>query len=333
MLSRARNTGRLARRAISTAVVSAAVGAVTIAPVGVAPAHADAVYIPWSTVLPGWTDEYIPTSDNDCVAGRDNCLKQTLKELSRTFEDAAESCSHNAVFALAYLRITQTYGWSRDVPGYYQDVPFANHQDAVFARYYTDAYWNWRRGNRSAVPAAWLVAFDAAQDRRVSGTGDLLLGMNAHIMRDLPFVLAAVGLVAPDGSSRKPDYDKVEDFLARSTEPMLAEMAQRLDPVIDDANDPLGISYTALFQAISGMREYAWRNAEALVSAPTPEAREVVAANIESTSTAYAQSIRLLQAYTPPFTSTTARDTYCAAHHGDAAPMAYPFGTPQPYGY
>ena len=117
------------------------------------------LYVPWSSALPGWTEEFVPTSENDCVAGRDSCLRTTLKELGRVFEETARSCSHNAVFSLAYLRITQTYGWSRDLPGYYQDVPFANHQDAVFARYYTDAYTQLARRRprrRAAVLAAGL---------------------------------------------------------------------------------------------------------------------------------------------------------------------------------
>jgi len=39
-------------------------------------AHADGAlpYVPWSSYLAGWTDEYVPTSENDCVAGRSYCL-------------------------------------------------------------------------------------------------------------------------------------------------------------------------------------------------------------------------------------------------------------------
>ena len=197
----------------------------------------------------------MPTSENDCVAGRDTCLKATLKELARIADDTAESCSHDAVFARAYLRMTQTYGWSRDIPGYYEDVPFANHQDAVFAKYYTDAYYAYRSGDRASVPEAWRIAFDASRDKRVSASGSLLLGMNAHINRDLPFVLAGVGLVAPDGSSRKPDYVAVEQWLYTATEPLLAEIATRFDPTADDADDPFGLSNLALFQIVSGWRE------------------------------------------------------------------------------
>ncbi len=293
---------------------------------------ATAPYTPWSSYLPGWTDEFIPTSDNECVSGHPNCVKQTLKELARIFDENAQSCHHNAVFAHAYLRITQAYAWSRDLPGYYEDVPFANHQDAVFAKYYTDAYTNWSAGRRSEVPKSWLTAFDAAQQRRVTGIGDLLLGMNAHINRDLPFVLASVGLVAPDGSSRKPDYVKVEHFLNLASEAMLAEAAARFDPGIDDANVGEGAAYYAVFQFISAARENAWRNAELLVSAPTEAARALVAAKIESDANLAAQGILAAQSYLPLISSTVPRDNYCAAHRSDAAPMPYPFGTPAPYG-
>src|SRR5689334_24050559 len=89
-----------------------------------APAHADLLpYVPWSSYLSGWTDQYVPTSDNDCVAGRPSCLKATLKEQSRIADDTASRCDHNAVFARAYVRMTQLYGYTRDIPGYYQDVP------------------------------------------------------------------------------------------------------------------------------------------------------------------------------------------------------------------
>jgi hypothetical protein len=289
--------------------------------------------VAWSAHLAGWTDEFVPTSENDCVAGRDTCLKATLKELARVADSTAKTCSHDAIFSRAYLRMTQTYGWSRDIPGYYEDVPFANHQDAVFAKYYTDAYYAYRSGDRASVPQAWRIAFDASRDKRVTGSGSLLLSMNAHINRDLPFVLAGVGLVAPDGSSRKPDYDAVEKWLYTATEPLLAEIGQRFDPTADDGDDPSGLSDLALFQMVSGWREGAWRNAEALVSASTPQARALVAASIEAEAAAAAKTLLETQSYTPPLTSSEARDLWCAEHHGDAPPLPYDFGPAEPYGY
>jgi hypothetical protein len=323
LLRRARWAGGILTGALVTALLAGSPTASASTPTNVA----------WSSYLAGWTEEYVPTSENDCVAGRDSCLKATLKELARIADDTAKSCSHDAVFSRAYLRMTQTYGWSRDIPGYYEDVPFANHQDAVFAKYYTDAYYAYRSGDRAAVPQAWRIAFDASRDKRVSGTGSLLLGMNAHIVRDLPFVLAGVGLVAPDGSSRKPDFDAVERWLYTATKPLLAEFATRFDPTADDGDDSGGISNLTLFQIVSAQREAAWRNAEALVSAPTPEARAKVAASIEAESVTAAKTLLATYSYAPPLTSSGPRDQYCEAHHDDAPPLPYDFGTAEPYGY
>jgi hypothetical protein len=322
-LRRARWTGGVLAGALVVALAAAVPNASASTQTNVA----------WSSYLAGWTDDYVPTSSNDCVAGRDNCLKATLKELARIADDTAKSCSHDAIFARAYVRMTQTYGWSRDLPDYYEDVPFANHQDAVFAKKFTDAYYAYQSGDRASVPRAWLTAFDASRDKRVSATGSLLLGMNAHINRDLPFVLATVGLVAPDGSSRKPDFDAVERWLYTATEPLLAEVAARFDSTADDATDPYGLSDLTLFQLVSGWRENAWRNAEALVSAPTPQARDLVAASIEAEAADSAQTILASQSYLPPLTSSRPRDLWCAAHHDDAPPLAYDFGPVTPYGY
>jgi len=316
-------------------LVGALTGVLVVALVAGGPTASAAAqtYVPWSSYLQGWTDQYVPSSSNDCVAGRDNCLKATLKELARIGDDTAKSCSHDAIFSRAYVRMTQTYGWARDIPGYYQDVPFANHLDAVFAKYYTDAYYAYRSGDLASVPKAWQVAFDASRSKQVSGTGSLLLGMNAHINRDLPFVLAASGLVAPDGSSRKTDFDADEQWLNTATQPLIAELAARFDPTADDGTDPFGITDAVLFQMVSAWREQAWRNAEALVSAQTAQDRALVAAHIENDAAAEAQTILATQSYAPPLTSSGPRDQWCAAHHGDDPPLPYDFGTAKPYGY
>src|SRR6476661_7713192 len=302
-----KRVSRHARTAIA-AMVGAVATPLMVAGVGVSPARADLPYVSWTTYLPGWTDAFIPSSDNDCVAGRPNCLKATLKKFSDILSTNAMNCTHAATFAMTYTRITQTYAYVRDIPGYFDDVAYINHMDAVFAKYYFDAYDAYQSGNRSAVPAAWLTAFDAARDKKVTGTGDLLLGINAHVNRDLPFVLAAMGVVRPDGVSGKADFDKADLFLNDASDALMAELSARFDPTIDDSNDPLGLSYASVMQMLTSWREVAWRNAEALVNAPTPAARALVAQGIENGANAAANSILLSQAYRPPLTTTTARD-------------------------
>ena len=48
---------------------------------GVSPAAASVPSVPWSAYLPGWSDQYVASSANDCVAGRASCLTQTRHEL------------------------------------------------------------------------------------------------------------------------------------------------------------------------------------------------------------------------------------------------------------
>jgi len=280
-------------------VALAAVLAVVTLGLGSASALADTtLYVPWSSVLPGWNDQFVPGSDNDCAAGAPDCLDYTLGEQTRILNQNGQACNHNAVFALAYVRMTQTYGWTRDQAGYYDDVPYMNHMDAVFARYYTDAYYNWSQGSRSSVPQAWLYAFDAAKNKTVTGAGDLFLGMNAHINRDLPFVLYASGLVESDGStSGKADYDAVEKWLNDDTAPLLSEETQRFDPTMNSTNVSLVNFLT--FQMVSAWREMAWRNAELLAAAPTPAARALVAQGIETYANTIAQSFLVSFAVNP----------------------------------
>jgi len=306
-------------------------GSLASLPAMAVPAHADdtPLFVDWPSLLPSFSDTYDPNSANDCTAGRPNCINSTIKEMERRFDPLAQSCSHQAVFAMAYLRTTQTYKWARDQAGFFNDTPWVNHEDAVFARYYFDAYDNWKSANRAAVPQAWLTAFDAAANRQVSGTGNLLLGMSAHVNRDLPYVLASIGITSPDGTTRKPDHDKVNEFLNAELQQLLAEGGARFDSGINpNMSTPYGVGYTALFQTLAVWREQAWRNAEALTNAPTAAARALVAQQIEATAAVEAQTIVAATRYIPLLTSSSSRDAYCAVHHWDAAPMAYPWGVP-----
>ena len=135
-----------------------------------------------------------------------------------------------------------------------------------------------------------------------------MLGMNAHINRDLPYVLESVGLTTEDGVSRKPDHDKVNEVLARVVDPLLAELIARFDPV----GFNVGIAPSTVLQVIIAWRAQAWRNAERLVAARTPMARALVVFNIESTAAAKATALAALTSYLPPFTGTSSHATSTA---------------------
>jgi len=276
----------------------------------------DPLFLGWTTLATALTTEYDPSSENDCAAGRTRCVDAVIREMERRFRPLAGLCDHDAIFSLTYLRTTEEYRRAIEDPAFFEDTRFVNHEDVVFARYYFEAYDDWSAGRLAAVPQAWAIAFRAADQRAVSAAGNVVLGINAHVQRDLPFVLAAIGIVKPDGSSRKPDHDQVNVFLNRVADDLYPEIARRFDPTIDDSELPGTADNFAEFQVIPTWREIAWRNAERLVSAPSAEARARVAAEIEAYAASQAETLRASYQY-GLLGSSAARDAYCAAHHDD----------------
>jgi Family of unknown function (DUF5995) len=289
--------------------------AVALASPAVATAE-DAPFVGWSALLPGLSLSYDPSSPDDCIAGRVQCVDKTVRDMTRRFDALASSCDHNAIFSLTYLRVTEDYRRTVEGP-FFDDTRFVNYEDTLFAHYYFAAFDAWAAGRIEQVPPAWRVAFDAAKARTVSASGDLLLGINAHVQRDLPLVLYSAGIVSPDGTSRKPDHDRVNVILNRVADDVLAESARRFDPTIDDTNLPTGLDDAALFQTLAAWREKAWRNAELLAAAPTPEARELVVAAIEQDAAAEARAIVAATSYLPLSGGSAPRDAFCAVHHDD----------------
>ena len=255
------------------------------------------------------------SSQTPCLRGTLQCVDGVVTQMTNRLRDLAASCDHDAVFALLYLRTTEEY--RRTVaadPTFFADPAYVNHEDALFADDYFSAYDGWHASS-AHVPPAWAIAFEAAERREVSGGGNTLLGMNAHINRDLPFVLARLGLTHPDGSSRKPDHDKVNQILYRvAHSSVLEEAAQRFDPSIRNSDVPgTTLDADAFFMMVVSWRERAWHNAVRLVTAGSPLIRQLVAEEIEQSAAAIALTLKASSAYTPPLSSTAARDAYCAA--------------------
>jgi hypothetical protein len=283
------------------------------------------LFVNWPNLLPPLIELYQPAVERDCGDGSPQCVDATLKIMQKQFSPLAQTCDHFAVFSLAYLRTTRTYQWSRDQAGYYQNVPWMNYYDAVFADYYFDSLKSHETGDPN-VAAAWQIAFNAAANRSVTGSGDLLLGMNAHINRDLAFTLYTIGLNNPDGTSHKPDHDKVNQFLNAEVAALLYEEGARFDPGINNVVTPMGVGYTAFFQTLELWRQQAWLNAEQLAAAKDQATFSLLSHQIEATAAATGQALEAANLATPA--TTTARDAYCAANWSNHAPIPYPWGTP-----
>jgi uncharacterized protein DUF5995 len=278
-----------------------------------APASApakDPPYIGWNPLLPSLAQPYHPSRARDCVNGDPGCIETTLTQMYRRFDRTYATCDHNSAFGITYIRVTEAIRRAI-LAGVYEEPRFLAHEDRVFARMYFGAYDDWKAGRRERVPPAWREAFDTGRARSQTGLGNLLMSMNAHINRDMPFMLDALGLTMPSGRSRKPDHDRGNVVLNRLYDDVLKELAARYDPAVDDVDVPGVLADdAAVFQTLQGWREGVWRNAELLGAAKTKEQRRAVADYIEQYALNQARTIR-------DFTrssSSKARDAHCAAY-------------------
>jgi hypothetical protein len=275
-------------------------------------AAADAPYLDWPSLLPALPTAFTPDVEPDCADGSDACIDRTIVKMRNRLDATIPPCDHRAVFGLAYLRVTEDVRAGREA-GIFRDPRWLNREDAVFARMYFDVYDAYAAGQRTGVPMAWQLAFDSERGRELSALGDFLMSMNAHINRDMPFVLAGIGLTRPDGTTRKPDHDAYNVRLSRLYAPVLAEVAARFDPTADDVQ--LGpVDDELAYAVLQSWREGVWRNAERLVNARTAGDRAQVAASIEATAVAVGTAIR--SATTTSSAAQATRAAWCAQHGG-----------------
>jgi hypothetical protein len=239
-----------------------------------------------------------------CRSQRDACVDRLLVDMRRGVDRLG--CGHNAAFALLYWRTTEGI---RDAlrAGEFSDRPYWNQVTTAFGRYYLDAFTAWRHGQRRRAPAAWRIAFDAARDERVSTLGDLMLGINAHVNRDLAFVYYRLR------TRNHRDHLQVNEVLRRVQPVVFPELIAGYDPTLaaQRSADP------TLSLDIFAWRELAWRNARRLSHARSTTARRAVAADIERHAITMARRIRAAFPTTPA--DAAARDSFCAQHRPRAA--------------
>lgn len=233
-----------------------------------------------------------------CKQGKLQCVHHVISEMDKRYRKLQKACDHDAVFALVYLRTTETYQATAPMLGY-DDVSSVTREDSLFADYYFRAYDAYHSGE-GYVPPAWQIAFDAATARTQTVAGSAFLGINAHIQRDLAFTLYDLHL-AGNGVS-KHDHDLVNVFLAQVD--VASEIIAHYDPAYPTGGDP---------NLIPAWREQAWQNFVALRDAPDDNARALVAAQIEAIAAAYALQFAQLFAL-PPGVGSDARDAYCEAN-------------------
>lgn len=165
-------------------------------------------------------------------------------------------------FNFLYLRVTESVRNSPPVG--WEDAPWLQRLDVVFATLYFDALVSWAR-DRDATSRAWRALFEL-RHRNVSRLQFAVAGMNAHINHDLAIAVVKVGEernVEPERGTRQyRDFDRVNSLLERvegEIKPiLLMGLISEIDRHLGKVDDVL-----ALWK-VRKARETAWENAEIL---------------------------------------------------------------------
>ena len=296
--------GRLGALAAATVVV--AVAASAQAPADSPPG------VPWSQYLPALPSpsQNHPNRIAHCKRPAMKCVRTEIRRM-REWRDRF-GCDHRAVFATTYLELTrELHDRLTADPSLLRWKKFFFREDALFANVYFRSLKRWERGK--PVPEACRIAFEIARSGEVTGAQDMLLGINAHVQNDMPFVLAQLGLRTRSGTPRKPDHDRVNDVLASGYDRVVDAVRERYDASMGLTNPPgVPADNVAGLEMVRQWRENVWRNAERLVNAKTDAERARIAADIQSYAADWARGI----AAAPFQGARTERDQYCAQQVG-----------------
>jgi hypothetical protein len=267
---------------------------------------------PWPQLLPPrpLTDTTQPGPVPRCRKATMRCFANTIAKMRKL--RAQLKCDHRAVFATTYLLLTQQMRKTiTRRPHYFKDLRWLIYEDTVFANFYFRVIK--ANNSKKPIPQAWQIAFDTARKGDANGGQDMLLGINAHVQRDMPFVLATVGIRTKKGATRKPDHDVVNQILSDAYEPIVSAISKRYDPFVSTTNSSANpLDDVAGLELVKGWREGVWRNAERLLDAKTKAERQQVAESIETNAATWA-SLIAAEGYGGPPGYRAQRDAYCRA--------------------
>lgn len=188
--------------------------------------------------------------------------------------------------------------------GRFMDPDWTAILTARFVGLYFDADHRWECGDDSC-PRAWCAAFAAAGQPRISVVEHALLGINAHIVYDLPFAVAAAMHDAGDvrdgrlqGDTlvrRRHDYEVVNHILAETIVAAQAVLAEesRVTRGLDTV--AMRLDEYAAEALLRASRTQGWHNALALAVARDERERDAVRQHLDRVACACVERIDLTQ--------------------------------------
>ncbi len=205
---------------------------------------------------------------------------EMLRRMSVALEGLADPSGNNPVLAFneLYLRITKDVK-QNIVAGTYHDSFFMEILDVEFAKLYFEALQGWVHDR--IVPASWALLFQLEHDgERHSDFEGALLGVNAHINRDLTFALLNANARAgepADWDKRHQDYDQINTIFGDRLDPIVNQLVDSLTSkswnliwrIVDDSLQD--IDEWIMRKTIVKCRDRAWNRSRCVRSRPELE--------------------------------------------------------------
>jgi hypothetical protein len=253
-------------------------------------------------------------SQTDCDAGSLTCVDGVIKQQKQLTLDLG--CNHKAVFAATYWQLTTFMRQVDGTAGFFVRPDRVAHEDVEYNKEYQRQIAAWRAGDVSQVTPDWQAVFAANDAESMTGSGDLLASIAAHVLGDMP----TKALEQSDGVMRlkkdtfpfgKTDHDKVNYVLRDATLPIIQFIADHYDPRVDDNSSLAGVIANLLYE----WREQSWRNAEDLRFISVATGRDSLTYQIEAQQIrdqALAEIKTIIAGNQDDAAGREARNKYCA---------------------
>lgn len=146
---------------------------------------------------------------------------QVVQSLTRLEDFFRKTMDSRGLFVVAYVETTtslkQRIQHQRQGEGqFFNDPDWIEQILLAFSNLYRQALFG--SIQNLTIPAAWQIAFSKASDRGTLSIQHFMLGINAHVVHDLPLALyqANIGL-GEEREAKHKDYNKVNDILRNAT--------------------------------------------------------------------------------------------------------------------
>jgi hypothetical protein len=210
-----------------------------------------------------------------------------LAALDRQFRSTRDL---RGLFVMAYIATTDTIAQWID-RGVFRDNQAMARYVVAFANEYRRSLSRWVAGERVGIPVAWQQSFDACEERSAGVFRCLMLGINAHMNRDLPYAVIKAG-VDLNCAGCYQDYVRIDDVLSLNMPLVRGRIAEAFGSELPFIQRWLGqFAGAGIDRGFRRDRQNSWAFAQMLAAAKTKPARVDVDRAIEQRAAAEGERI------------------------------------------